>query len=106
MKRDYYSESITQFLNTSTDEILGLLTRNSGFAVEPTQRDAWLEEISILRVLFSISTDTSTSSIPFRAWVNASILFFDGLSVVRVGIQDWRAQVPVLCDESGLRLRS
>src|ERR1044072_8587270 len=49
MKRDYYSSSITQFLDRSTDEILGMLTRNSGFAVEPTQRDAWLEEIAILK---------------------------------------------------------
>jgi hypothetical protein len=49
MKRDYYSSSITQFLEASTDEILGALTRNSGFAVEPTQRDAWLEEIGILK---------------------------------------------------------
>jgi hypothetical protein len=49
MKRDYYSSSIAQFLETSTDEILGILTRNSGFAVEPAQRDAWLEEIRILK---------------------------------------------------------
>jgi Uncharacterized conserved protein (DUF2075) len=49
MKRDYYSSSIAQFLNISADEILGTLTRNSGFAVEPTQRDAWLQEIAILK---------------------------------------------------------
>lgn len=49
MKRDYYSSSIAQFLDTSTDEILGTLTRNSGFTVEPTQRDSWLEEIAILK---------------------------------------------------------
>ncbi|MGZ8846731.1 MAG: DUF2075 domain-containing protein [Pyrinomonadaceae bacterium] len=49
MKRDYYSDSISNFLNTSTNEILGTLTRNSGFAIEQTQRDAWLEEISILK---------------------------------------------------------
>jgi hypothetical protein len=48
MKRDYYSSSIQLFLNASTNEILGALTSNSGFAVEPTQRDAWLEEIAIL----------------------------------------------------------
>jgi len=49
MKRDYYSDSITTFLSTSTNEILGTLTRNSGFAIEQTQRDAWLEEIHILQ---------------------------------------------------------
>jgi len=53
MKRDYYSDSITNFLTTSTNEILGSLTRNSGFAVDPTQRDAWLEEIRILQKCLS-----------------------------------------------------
>lgn len=50
MKRDYYSDSIANFLNTSPNEILGQLVKSSGgFAVEPTQRDAWLEEIRILK---------------------------------------------------------
>ncbi len=49
MKRDYYSHSIANFLNTSTNEILGTLVRSSGFAIEQTQRDAWLEEITILK---------------------------------------------------------
>ncbi|MDX6446444.1 MAG: hypothetical protein QOH71_3518 [Blastocatellia bacterium] len=50
MKRDYYSDSIANFLNTSTNEILGTLARNSGFTIEQTQRDAWLEEIAILKI--------------------------------------------------------
>jgi Uncharacterized conserved protein (DUF2075) len=49
MKRDYYSDSITNFVRTSPDEILGRLVRGSGFAIEQTQRDAWLEETSILQ---------------------------------------------------------
>jgi Schlafen group 3, DNA/RNA helicase domain len=49
MPREYYSDSIATFLNASPDEILGFLARNSDFAVEQTQRDAWLEEIAILR---------------------------------------------------------
>jgi hypothetical protein len=49
MKRDYYSDSIANFLKLSTNEILGTLTLNSGFSIEPTQRDAWLEEIAILK---------------------------------------------------------
>src|SRR5712692_5998592 len=49
MKRDYYSDSIANFLTASTNEILGTLARNSGFAIEQTQRDAWLEEIRILK---------------------------------------------------------
>jgi len=55
MKRDYYSDSIARFRNTSPNEILGQLARSSGFSIEQTQRDAWLEEIRILgEVLSSI----------------------------------------------------
>jgi hypothetical protein len=49
MKREYYKDSIANFRATSPDEILGKLVRGSGFAIEQTQRDAWLEEIKILR---------------------------------------------------------
>ena len=49
MKRDYYSATIERFLYASPAEIIGSLAINSGFAVEPTQRDAWLEEITILK---------------------------------------------------------
>lgn len=49
MNRAYYFDSIHDFLTTPADEVLGALTRQSEFSVEHTQRDAWLEEISILR---------------------------------------------------------
>ncbi len=49
MKREYYSDSITTFLNTKPDEILGKLTRNSDFDLGQNQRDAWVEEIDILQ---------------------------------------------------------
>src|SRR3989344_7856639 len=49
MNRYYYSDSITNFQNTEPDEILGILARNNDFALEQTQRDAWLEEINILK---------------------------------------------------------
>lgn len=48
--RAYYADLITDFLDRSTDEILGLLTRRSAFSIEASQRDAWLEQISVLRV--------------------------------------------------------
>ena len=53
MKRDYYSDSIANFRNTSANEILGQLVRSSGFSIEQTQRDAWLEEIRILKEVLS-----------------------------------------------------
>jgi hypothetical protein len=49
MKREYYSDSIAAFLCAGPDEILGQLARSNDFALEQTQRDAWLEEINILK---------------------------------------------------------
>jgi hypothetical protein len=49
MKRDYYSDSITTFLAASPTDILGTLVTNSGFAIELTEREAWREEIRILK---------------------------------------------------------
>src|SRR6266542_1970 len=49
MKRDYYSDSITAFIAASPTDILGILVTNSGFAIELTEREAWREEIKILK---------------------------------------------------------
>ena len=49
MKREYYSDTIANFLRSSNDEILGKLAISNDFALEGTQRDAWLEEIRILK---------------------------------------------------------
>ncbi len=62
MKREYYSDTISNFLNSSSDEILGILVTNNDFALEQTQRDAWLEEIKILKEVLG----THTGSIYFE----------------------------------------
>ena len=49
MNRAYYSDSIKGFLANTPDSIVGQLTRNSEFSIEPPQRDAWLREIEILK---------------------------------------------------------
>lgn len=49
MKREYYSDAIADFLKSTPNEILGKLAQNNDFALEQTQRDAWLEEIRILQ---------------------------------------------------------
>jgi len=55
MNRAYYSANIIDFLDTSSETILGELTKRHTFTLEHTQRDAWLEEISILRtVLYNL----------------------------------------------------
>jgi len=51
MKRFYYSSSISNFLNTNIDEIIGKLVQSNEFSLEQTQRDAWLGEIIILKTV-------------------------------------------------------
>jgi hypothetical protein len=49
MHRAYYSSSVTDFLETSPNEILGTLTKAHARTLEQTQRNAWLEQINVLK---------------------------------------------------------
>ena len=49
MRRAYYSSSITDFVQRNSNEIIGELTRAHARTLEPTQLNAWLEQISILK---------------------------------------------------------
>lgn len=49
MKRFYYSKKVSEFLEDSDQHILGELVIHHYFAVEDTQRNAWLKEIQILK---------------------------------------------------------
>lgn len=49
LPRAYYSASAAVFLAATPETILGFLVTNSEMAVEPPQRDAWLQEIAILK---------------------------------------------------------
>ena len=51
MKREYYSDSIADFLASSPETILGKLARENAFALEQSQREAWLIEIDILKAI-------------------------------------------------------
>jgi hypothetical protein len=48
VNRAFYSDSIANYLSKTADEILGVLARCSDFGLEQAQREAWLEEITIL----------------------------------------------------------
>jgi hypothetical protein len=50
MSRAYYADLIEDFLVCKPDEILGGLTRNSPFAIESTQRNAWMEQVTVLKL--------------------------------------------------------
>ena len=58
MQREYYSDTITEFIATSPNEILGTLAISNDFQLEQTQRDTWLEEINILKQSISRFTNT------------------------------------------------
>jgi hypothetical protein len=45
----YYAADVPTFLGADADQVLGEITRNSEYRIEPTQRDAWLAQIPILR---------------------------------------------------------
>ena len=49
LSRAWYSSSIEAFLHCDVDAILGQLAQNNAFALLPTQKDAWLAQIEILR---------------------------------------------------------
>lgn len=47
--RAWYGGSVEEFLASDPDRILGQLAANCSFAVLPTQRDAWMAQIGLLR---------------------------------------------------------
>lgn len=49
MFRSYYSDNIENFLRASNDEILANLTKQHTFSLEEQQRNAWIQEIDILK---------------------------------------------------------
>jgi hypothetical protein len=53
MKRAYYSNSIERFLHDSSARILGLLAEHHQFALEDLQKNAWVEQIAIMKRLFA-----------------------------------------------------
>lgn len=49
MKRCFYDDSISGFLNRTDEEILGILAKDNTFDLSLEQRSAWIEEISIMK---------------------------------------------------------
>lgn len=49
VSRSYYSASLSEFLSTDPNTILGILAIAHGYSVEDMQRNAWTAQISILR---------------------------------------------------------
>jgi hypothetical protein len=49
MTRSYYSNSISNFLQADTEQVLGSLAKSNEFSLEATQKDAWIREVRILK---------------------------------------------------------
>lgn len=62
MIRSFYSGPIKSFIESTSQEILGTLAENNGFALDLTQKTAWLQEIKILKEILQ----TYTGSIYFE----------------------------------------
>lgn len=63
--RAFYSASIADFHQHTDDTIIAALTKASEFAIEPTQRDAWIEQIGIMRTTLSAMRDDGLIAFEF-----------------------------------------
>ena len=45
----YYAADVVEFIATTPDAILGRITANSAFAIDATQRNAWVAQIDVLK---------------------------------------------------------
>lgn len=66
--RAWYGASIAEFLAADDASVLGQLTTNCDFALIPTQRDAWLAQIQILRSQLAGISGSVFSSSTFLEW--------------------------------------
>ena len=53
MKRHYYSNTLSSFCLSSSQEILGEIVENSEFSLEITQKDSWIQQIKILKSILN-----------------------------------------------------
>ncbi|ESQ81380.1 DUF2075 domain-containing protein [Asticcacaulis sp. YBE204] len=84
--RAYYTADRAKFFSDSDDHILGELTRGHSFALEMTQRDAWRQQVTILRqalddqLTFTLYLEFAIPRMGKRA--DAVVLIGDGVFVV------------------------
>ena len=57
MNRSYYSNYFNNFLERNNDELLGMLSTSHPFELDIKQRNAWVEQIKILKELISRFSD-------------------------------------------------
>ena len=82
LKRAFYSASIADFRGSTFEQILGTLAENSSITLEHTQRNAWMEEIRILKEV----TSTYEGQIYFEYAIPRMGKRIDVLLIVRAAI--------------------
>lgn len=65
MNRAFYSSTISKFLVSSDEEIIGKLSLNSSFSDQQTQKLAWLEEIKILKTVLGVYKEKGSIYLEF-----------------------------------------
>lgn len=65
MNRAFYSSTISEFLNSSDEEIIGRLSLNSPFSDQLTQKHSWLEEIKILKAVLEAYRENGSIYLEF-----------------------------------------
>lgn len=63
--RSYYTENMAKFLAVDPDAVLGQLAQGESGDLAPQQRDAWLQQLAILKT--SLSGEDS-GQVAFRGW--------------------------------------
>ena len=81
-KRSGFKSSIKEFLTKSNDEVLGELTKFQEGSVEITQRDAWQDQINLLK---EILPNFKEGYILFEFKIPRIIRFVEELSTTRTG---------------------
>src|SRR5581483_10596332 len=81
MKRYYYGDEISQFLRRDNESILGSLVASSEFPVEVTQRNAWLEQIRILKSV--LAPHQSSGHIYFEYCIPRLGLRIDAVAIIQ-----------------------
>ena len=53
MNRAYYARKADEFIYTDNSKILGELVKNHTFSLNDLQKNAWIKQISILKILLA-----------------------------------------------------
>ena len=73
MKRYYYGYLIAQFLTRGEDSILGSLSANNEYPLEPNQRDAWLKQF-----IFAFANDEGEEGSSFQGTIPQALMMMNG----------------------------